>query len=68
MCILITHFMPSSTPTIQIGWNIIMVNGHVYPQIDDAKVGTTYREPKLVFQNQRDGSPRSNWDERRTPA
>ncbi len=39
------------------GWlDIIMVNGHVYPQVDNAKTGTAYREPKLVFQNQRDGT------------
>ena len=39
------------------GWlDIIMVNGHVYPQVDSAKMGTAYREPKLVFQNQRDGT------------
>src|ERR1700723_2848433 len=39
------------------GWlDLIMVNGHVYPQVDNAKMGTTYREPKLVFQNQRDGT------------
>lgn len=39
------------------GWqDIILANGHVYPQVDDAKLGTSYREPKLVFQNQRDGT------------
>jgi hypothetical protein len=39
------------------GWlDIIMVNGHVYPQVDNAKTGTAYREPKLVFHNQRDGT------------
>jgi hypothetical protein len=39
------------------GWlDIVMVNGHVYPQVDDAKMGTAYREPKLIFQNQRDGT------------
>jgi hypothetical protein len=39
------------------GWlDIIMVNGHVYPQVDNAKTGTAYREPKLVFQNRRDGT------------
>jgi len=39
------------------GWlDIIMVNGHVYPQVDNGKTGTAYREPKLVFQNQRDGT------------
>jgi hypothetical protein len=39
------------------GWlDLILVNGHVYPQVDSAKIGATYREPKLVFQNQRNGS------------
>jgi len=39
------------------GWqDLILVNGHVYPQVDNAKLGTAYREPKLIFQNQRDGT------------
>ena len=39
------------------GWlDMILVNGHVYPQVDNAKMGTAYFEPKLVFQNQRDGT------------
>jgi enediyne biosynthesis protein E4 len=39
------------------GWqDLILVNGHVYPQVDNAKLGTAYREPKLVFQNQRNGT------------
>jgi hypothetical protein len=39
------------------GWkDIFLVNGHVYPQVDTAALGTSYREPKLLFLNQRDGS------------
>ena len=39
------------------GWlDLMLVNGHVYPQVDSVKIGATYREPKLVFQNQRNGS------------
>lgn len=39
------------------GWlDLVLVNGHVYPQVDNAKLGTAYREPKLVFQNQRNGN------------
>ena len=39
------------------GWlDLVLVNGHVYPQVDGAKIGTAYREPKLVFQNHRDGT------------
>lgn len=39
------------------GWqDLVLVNGHVYPQVDNAKLGTAYREPKIVFQNQRNGN------------
>ena len=42
------------------GWlDLILVNGHVYPQVQDAKMGILYREPKLVFQNKRDGTFRN---------
>ena len=38
------------------GWtDFFMVNGHVYPQVDTVEVGTKYREPMLLFQNQRNG-------------
>jgi hypothetical protein len=36
--------------------DLILVNGHVYPQVDNAKLGTTYREPKLLFWNNGDGT------------
>jgi hypothetical protein len=39
------------------GWpDFFMVNGHVYPQVDTADVGTKYREPMLLFENQRNGT------------
>jgi hypothetical protein len=39
------------------GWlDLVLVNGHVYPQVDNAKLGTAYREPRVVFENQRDGT------------
>jgi len=39
------------------GWlDLVLVNGHVYPQVDNARLGTMYKEPKLVFQNQRNGT------------
>ncbi len=42
------------------GWlDLIVVNGHVYPQVDTKDIGTRYREPKLLFLNQRDGSFRN---------
>lgn len=39
------------------GWlDLIAVNGHVYPQIDQAGLGTTYRQRILLFHNNRDGT------------
>jgi enediyne biosynthesis protein E4 len=38
------------------GWpDLIIGNGHVYPQVDTRDIGTKYREPKLVFRNQHNG-------------
>ena len=40
-----------------LGWNdLLLVNGHVYPQVDSKDIGTNYREPKQLFLNQRDGT------------
>ena len=39
------------------GWpDLIMVNGHVYPQVGQANIGVHYREPSLLFMNNRDGT------------
>ncbi len=39
------------------GWlDFILANGHVYPQVDNGVSGTHYREPKLVYLNQHDGT------------
>jgi enediyne biosynthesis protein E4 len=39
------------------GWpDLIIVNGHVYPQVDTKDIGTNYREPKLLYLNQHDGT------------
>jgi enediyne biosynthesis protein E4 len=39
------------------GWpDLIIVNGHVYPQVDTKDIGTTFREPKLLYLNQHDGT------------
>jgi len=39
------------------GWlDFIAVNGHVYPQVDQANIGIQFREPGLLFLNQRDGT------------
>lgn len=39
------------------GWqDIFIVNGHVYPQVDQIRTDLRYLEPKLLFLNQRNGS------------
>jgi hypothetical protein len=39
------------------GWlDLFLVNGHVYPQVDTAEIGTKYQEPMLLFENERDGT------------
>jgi enediyne biosynthesis protein E4 len=38
------------------GWpDILIANGHVYPEVDVKGVGTTYREPKVAYYNLRNG-------------
>jgi hypothetical protein len=38
------------------GWpDILSVNGHVYPEVDTADLGSTYREPRLLYWNQGKG-------------
>ena len=39
------------------GWqDFLLVNGHVYPQIDSTPSASRYLEPKLLFLNRRDGT------------
>ena len=58
---------PPTTP--YVGWgdgffdfdndswqDLFMVNGHVYPQVDSIGANVKYREPKLLFLNQRNGT------------
>ena len=46
------------------GWlDLIAVNGHVYPQIDQANIGVYFREPSLLFLNRRDGTFRDVSDQ-----
>ena len=38
------------------GWaDILQVNGHVYPEIDTHDVGQTFKNPRLVYKNLRNG-------------
>lgn len=42
------------------GWlDFFMVNGHVYPQVDNIDIRSKYREPKLLFLNQHNGTFRN---------
>lgn len=42
------------------GWlDYFQVNGHVYPQVDTRPIGTRFREPKLLFWNNRNGTFRN---------
>ena len=38
------------------GWpGIFISNGHVYPEVDGRDLATSYRQPKVLYLNQRDG-------------
>ena len=36
--------------------DIVIANGHVYPEVDEHDLGTRYGQPNSVFLNQRDGT------------
>ncbi|HVH86588.1 MAG TPA: VCBS repeat-containing protein, partial [Terriglobales bacterium] len=39
------------------GWeDLFIVSGHVYPQVDSANQGASYREPMVLLKNQHDGT------------
>ncbi|MHB8302964.1 MAG: CRTAC1 family protein [Acidobacteriaceae bacterium] len=34
------------------GWpDLMLVNGHVYPEVDSGNLGSTYKEPRIVYHN-----------------
>jgi hypothetical protein len=35
--------------------DLLVVNGHVYPEVDSAKLGAAYREPRFLYWNQGNG-------------
>jgi hypothetical protein len=38
------------------GWlSLLSVNGHVYPEVDSAHLGSSYKEPRLLYQNLENG-------------
>lgn len=39
------------------GWpDLILVNGHVYPEVDKFHLGSNYQEPRLLYHNNSDGT------------
>src|ERR1700730_11376859 len=39
------------------GWpDLILVNGHVYPEVDKQHLGSTYKEPRILYHNNSDGT------------
>jgi enediyne biosynthesis protein E4 len=38
------------------GWpDILLVNGHVYPEVDHANLGLSFKQPKVLYRNMGDG-------------
>jgi len=39
------------------GWpDLLLVNGHVYPEVDSQHLGSDYREPRILYHNQGNGT------------
>ncbi len=39
------------------GWpDLILVNGHVYPEVDSLHLGSSYKEPRILYHNNGDGT------------
>ncbi len=39
------------------GWpDLILANGHVYPEVDKYQLGSTYKEPRLLYHNNGNGT------------
>ena len=39
------------------GWpDLLLVNGHVYPEVDSQHLGSNFREPKLLYRNNGNGT------------
>jgi hypothetical protein len=39
------------------GWpDLILVNGHVYPEVDSQHLGSSYQEPRILYRNNGDGT------------
>jgi enediyne biosynthesis protein E4 len=39
------------------GWpDLLLVNGHVYPEVDEAHLGSNYQEPRILYHNKGNGT------------
>jgi enediyne biosynthesis protein E4 len=39
------------------GWpDLLLVNGHVYPEVDSQRLGSDYREPRILYHNKGNGT------------
>src|SRR5207302_5943099 len=39
------------------GWpDLILVNGHVYPEVDSQHLGSNYKEPRILYHNNGNGT------------
>ena len=39
------------------GWpDLLLVNGHVYPEVDSQQLGSDYREPRILYHNKGNGA------------
>jgi hypothetical protein len=39
------------------GWpDLVLVNGHVYPEVDSQHLGSNYKEPRILYRNNGDGT------------
>ena len=39
------------------GWpDLLLVNGHVYPEVDKQHLGSTYQEPRILYRNRGNGT------------
>ena len=34
----------------------MLVNGHVYPEVDSQHLGSSYKEPRILYHNNGDGT------------
>jgi len=54
-----THYLGWGTAFVDVDNDgrpdILAVNGHVYPEVDTARLGSSYREPRLLYWNAGNG-------------